>query len=711
MHHPFASFRRRANRLLILLAVLMVLPVTPAFAAPPAQFGSLRNADAAENAETLLLGQYGFRDMAAGESVTYALSIPEDGLYFVTAVDEAGADFDLVISDANGAEVYNDIFNSTEVELSAGLVTLQFTAVNANVLSFVVVGQIGTMNASENQPGKLFNGSVYMEEEISEPRYATVSIPPTSYPQQVLIYVEPGEEDQFYVWADDLETGFHSITTEEDNLLHFWTHGGDFLLYAEPYERRSSLTVIVFLSGRPQAISLDTEVEGSISVDSNEAVYELEIDASYNNLVVELDSDASMNLSLTDKKVNPDIYYDAYGESELVIDSLYPGVYYLTVSTYEPATEELEFTLYISGERGRALGTLNDGETVSDAFEEGEATILYAFNVDAPGTLVEVTLSGDPDTDFDLYGGMRPGVNIWANYFYGSEETLTFMAPIAGTYYIGVLSNGYSGAFDITAAAVGPAPVLEADMLFAGEVDARSTAVYRLDLTKPNQLLSVVLVGSSEVDLDLEVIGYNAEGDNILTLGGYSSGSAEIVSAQVPEPGTYEVAVSAAYSDEGSPFFIEARVVDPSRFGAQWAVDAVASSQYGDAEYSALQATGFNDTTWGADLPTAWAPQGADDGIETLELAYEFPVVPHAVAIYETYNPGAVVAIEALDIESGEWVTLWEGEAQAPEEIARIFEPELAQVNFRTDSIRLTLDTSAVSGWNEIDAVQLFGRP
>lgn len=705
--------RRRANRLLLLVAVLLALPTTPVLAAPPAQFGSSDTAaadDAASTAETLLLGQYGFREMAAGETVTYELSIPEDGLYFVTAVDEAAADFDLVLTDADGIELYNDVFNTAELELTAGLITLQFTAVNANVLSFVVVGQIGTMSAAEDQPGKLLNGSVYIEDDISEPRYATVSIPPTSYPQQVLIYVEPGEEDTFYLSAEGEDT-FSSITTDSDDLLRFWTHGGDYLLVAEPYERRSSLTAIVFLSGRPIPLELETEVEGVIPVDGTENVYELEVDATYNNLVIEVDGDIPLNLSLVDNLFDTEVSYESYGERELVVDSLYPGVYYLFVGTDEPAAEEIEFTLYASGERGRPLGTLNDGETVSDAFEAGEETILYAFEVDTPGTLVEVTLSGDAETDFDLYGGMRPGVNIWTNYIYGSEETLSFMAPVAGTYYIGVYANDYTGSFDISATAVGPTPQLETDVLSAGEVAPRSQAIYRLELTEPNQLLTVILIGSSEVDLDLEVTGYNATGDNILTVGSYSGGSAEIVSDMVPEPGIYEVVVSAEYSDAGSPFFIEARVIDPQRFGAQWAVDAVASSQYGDADYSALQATGFNDTTWGADLPTAWAALEADAGIETLELYYEFPVVPHALAIYETYNPGAVVAVEVYDIASDAWVTVWEGEAAATEEAARIFEPELAPVDFKTDAVRLTVDTAAVSGWNEIDAVQLFGRP
>ena len=111
------------------------------------------------------------------------------------------------------------------------------------------------------------------------------------------------------------------------------------------------------------------------------------------------------------------------------------------------------------------------------------------------------------------------------------------------------------------------------------------------------------------------------------------------------------------------------------------------------------------------DYDTAWASAETDAGEETLELTYEYSVVPAAVHIYESYNPGAVVAVEAYDADADEWVALWEGEAAATEEPIRVFSPEMTAPEFATNVIRLVLDTAAVEGWNEIDAVQLVGRP
>jgi hypothetical protein len=273
------------------------------------------------------------------------------------------------------------------------------------------------------------------------------------------------------------------------------------------------------------------------------------------------------------------------------------------------------------------------------------------------------------------------------------------------------LSNDNTGAFTIQVDEGDPAPTLETNAVFYDTVEGYDRNIYLLPIEEAGQLLSVILVGPEDVDLDLTVNGYNSNGDNILNLGGYNSGSAETVSYVLPEAGLYEVVVSSSYSEQGGYFFIQAQVVDPRFFGSQWAVDATASSEYGDEGYAPLQATGASDTPTAGDFSTAWASQEPDAGIETLELTFEVPVKPAGLAIFESYNPGAITTIEAFDSESGEWVVLYEGEAGPVEETYRIFTPEITPVDFVTDQIRLTLDTAAVDGWNEIDAVQLFGRP
>ena len=119
------------------------------------------------------------------------------------------------------------------------------------------------------------------------------------------------------------------------------------------------------------------------------------------------------------------------------------------------------------------------------------------------------------------------------------------------------------------------------------------------------------------------------------------------------------------------------------------------------------QATGPADTLTAGDLPTAWAARQPDGGEEWLLLEYETPVLLAEVHVYESYNPGAISKLTTF-LADGREVTIWEGtESEATAPVARIFAvPFAAQVN----AVKIYLDTKRVTGWNEIDAVELLGR-
>lgn len=139
----------------------------------------------------------------------------------------------------------------------------------------------------------------------------------------------------------------------------------------------------------------------------------------------------------------------------------------------------------------------------------------------------------------------------------------------------------------------------------------------------------------------------------------------------------------------------------------QWAVSAVASSQYGSDPWSAQQATGSPDTPVYGDHPTAWAPSASEGTDEWLELTYQQAVVPGAVAVWESNASGFVTMIEAMPDGSETWMTLWQGTDPSPDELVA-FSPPLTATTIATRRLRLTIDTS-VPGWNEVDAVELVG--
>jgi hypothetical protein len=142
---------------------------------------------------------------------------------------------------------------------------------------------------------------------------------------------------------------------------------------------------------------------------------------------------------------------------------------------------------------------------------------------------------------------------------------------------------------------------------------------------------------------------------------------------------------------------------------SQWAVAASASSQYGDDSWSAGQATGEPDTPECGDIDTAWASEFSD-GVDWLRLEYETPVIPLRIAIYETYNPGAIVKVETVSVD-GETATVYEAQAAPAVTCPRVLEVQTIGAFAAVNAVIVSLDQSAHTGWNEIDAVELVGIP
>lgn len=120
------------------------------------------------------------------------------------------------------------------------------------------------------------------------------------------------------------------------------------------------------------------------------------------------------------------------------------------------------------------------------------------------------------------------------------------------------------------------------------------------------------------------------------------------------------------------------------------------------------QATGKPDTPQAGDLPTTWASATQDNSDEWLLLEYKTPVWGRSVRVYETFNPGALVRITAFALDGSE-VEVW----SRPRVVVRNEEARIARLPFKTrvltNRIKIYLDSPAVPGWNEIDAVGLLG--
>ena len=116
------------------------------------------------------------------------------------------------------------------------------------------------------------------------------------------------------------------------------------------------------------------------------------------------------------------------------------------------------------------------------------------------------------------------------------------------------------------------------------------------------------------------------------------------------------------------------------------------------------QATGEPDTLEAGDIVTAWASRTPDEQDEWLMLEYAEPVIPRAVIIHETFNPGAVNRVTAFKLDGSE-VEVWQGKDPTSTEEPMGISVIPLKVEFKTNRIRIHIASRSVPGWNEIDAV------
>ena len=135
------------------------------------------------------------------------------------------------------------------------------------------------------------------------------------------------------------------------------------------------------------------------------------------------------------------------------------------------------------------------------------------------------------------------------------------------------------------------------------------------------------------------------------------------------------------------------------------------STEYSPGSWSANQVIGPPDVfpAYG-DIEEAWAAETTGDQREFFELKFKTAVHAEEVLIYETYNPGAVDTAYLRDASTDTWHMIWSGTAMAPYDVdsSRIFRITFDRTVYRTDAVRLAINTPAVSSWNEIDAVALL---
>jgi hypothetical protein len=116
------------------------------------------------------------------------------------------------------------------------------------------------------------------------------------------------------------------------------------------------------------------------------------------------------------------------------------------------------------------------------------------------------------------------------------------------------------------------------------------------------------------------------------------------------------------------------------------------------------QVIGEPDALEGGDNVLAWASLTADGQDEWLLLEYAEPISPRSIHIYENYAPGAVNRITAFRLDGTE-VELWKGVDPTSQDDEKGVSVIPVKVDFKTNRIKVYIDSKNVPNWNEIDAV------
>lgn len=312
----------------------------------------------------------------------------------------------------------------------------------------------------------------------------------------------------------------------------------------------------------------------------------------------------------------------------------------------------------------------------------------------------DIQIGSDPafvsSNDLDLTSGAVVAATSLDNEIlaFFSEEEFDMSDPVA-------VANVFSTLFTESAAGEDEEYTIrqEATAVTIAGYDA-AVAIY--DVTTPEEdgvLKLIALVDSAHNRAVILVGGISAddEAEFMPTV------DAIIETIVLSEPESLDLGLGDGGSDEE-----EDTAMPSGEAISQYATSAFATTEYSDDSWSAAQATGAPDTPACGDEITAWATESSD-GIDSIELFYDTPVYAVEVVIYQTYNPNQVVQVELISTE-GEYVTVYEGAPTAVDDPCPFVMTIPADGDILADGVRVTLDQSQLGlGWNEIDAVELYG--
>lgn len=132
------------------------------------------------------------------------------------------------------------------------------------------------------------------------------------------------------------------------------------------------------------------------------------------------------------------------------------------------------------------------------------------------------------------------------------------------------------------------------------------------------------------------------------------------------------------------------------------------SSAFTNTEFNERQILGTPDLyPEGGPQTGQWISQTGDDQREYIELAFPTAAPINYIRVYETFNPGAIDTLFVLNPGTGSFEAVYTATAAPTSLSTQRLEVEFPLTAFPVDQIRIALASSAVPGFNGIDAVSI----
>ncbi len=450
--------------------------------------------------------------MLAGDEAVYKLDVEQVGRYrLTTGLLPVAQQVQVTISAAGGDPLFANPFTPIDLTLRPGTYEFTFAALDDATFDFAVVRHHGTYSVNPAVVRHVDPGQHLPSQSLDVPNlHAQLRIPEQTGPTEWILRLEDGPAAPFQLRLQGADLDL-SEEVRTEATLSFWSAGG---LYDMVLERSEGGIAPSFTLLQPSAteltpLYLNSVAEGTLAPNRKTQHFRLTLDDGVvANLA--LDSDFGGDLDLSVQPLSEPTRQVARSATPLSTEHigellLTPDSYLVTV-TRTAGQGPARFRLELGVEPVQTFFSHAGGQQSASQGEDDPLN-LHGFHVPAAGQQVTLELKSPAIVAAHglVFGRQR---QVRDNML---ASPVTFLAPAAGDYYIGVDTRYGFGYYTLDIGIADPPARLPEMGVVAREIEPGGVQHWRYPVPENAHLISFVLVSLSDQDLDLESNRYDPD--------------------------------------------------------------------------------------------------------------------------------------------------------------------------------------------------------